>query len=201
MNVPVKKCGGNLPPLGSTEAAVQSCVSLIARMSKQPERIVCYWLDLYYQVRAVYEREQAAQVERGLRRDELLPALRALLQEVMGGVEGGREQQAENEAEYPAPPGEPEDTADPETAEPEEPPRMVGRQAAEFKRDQLARVERLRAEGVSLHQIFVACGKHPTPTELDRMLRREAVKFSCWRALGEALDRLEKERNAGSATE
>lgn len=48
-----------LPELGSKEAAVLSCVSLIAGMCGQPEAAIAYWLDLYYQVRCAYEAEGA----------------------------------------------------------------------------------------------------------------------------------------------
>lgn len=209
MSIPVKTYGGELPPLGSAEAAVQSCVSLIASMSNQPENVMAYWLDLYYQVRAVYEHQVAEQVERTLRHEDLLPALRALWQEVMRSPEAEAKPEpvaagSEPEAE-PAP--EPKDKTAQQPAEPEsadeEPKaaRMTGQAAAQFKRDTLARYERLRGEGVSVHQILMACGKHPTPTELERMIRREASDFKCWRGLGEALDKVEKERAAGGAQE
>ena len=38
---------------------MQSCVRLIASVSGQPEALVAYWLDLYWQVRNIYERENA----------------------------------------------------------------------------------------------------------------------------------------------
>ena len=34
---------------------MRSCVSLISGMSGQPEKVMAYWLDLYYQVRLLYE--------------------------------------------------------------------------------------------------------------------------------------------------
>lgn len=205
MSIPVKTYGGELPPLGSAEAAVQSCVSLIASMSNQPENVMAYWLDLYYQVRAVYEHQVAEQVERTLRREDLLPALRALWQEVMrppeaepvaAGSEPEAEPAPEPEAKKAETPAAPESAGqEPKAA------RMTGQAAAQFKRDTLARYERLRGDGVSVHQILMACGKHPTPTELERLIRREASDFKCWRGLGEALDKVEKERAAGGAQE
>ena len=36
------------PAIGTAEAAVQSCVRLIASVSGQPEALVAYWLDLSY---------------------------------------------------------------------------------------------------------------------------------------------------------
>ena len=44
------------PALGTPEAAVRSCVSLLSMLFSQPEDAVAYYLDLYYQVRCAYER-------------------------------------------------------------------------------------------------------------------------------------------------
>ena len=98
MSIPVKECGAELPPLGTAEAAVQSCVSLISGMSGQPERIMAYWLDLYYQVRAAYERESGDESPVFIRAEDLLPALRKLWKEALGdetdkGDRGHREEE------------------------------------------------------------------------------------------------------------
>lgn len=49
----------DFPIIGSAEAAVKSCVNLIAGMCGKPDQIMHYWLDLYYQVRLAYEQESA----------------------------------------------------------------------------------------------------------------------------------------------
>ena len=43
--------------IGTREAAVLSCVNVIAAVTSQREELLAYWLDLYYQVRLAYERE------------------------------------------------------------------------------------------------------------------------------------------------
>lgn len=43
------------PELGTTEAAVRSCVNLIALATHTDEEHMAYWLDLYYQTRAAHE--------------------------------------------------------------------------------------------------------------------------------------------------
>ena len=43
------------PELGTTEAAVRSCVNLIALATHTDEEHLAYWLDLYYQTRAAHE--------------------------------------------------------------------------------------------------------------------------------------------------
>lgn len=45
------------PELGTTEAAVRSCVNLIALATHTDEEHLAYWLDLYYQVRSRHEKE------------------------------------------------------------------------------------------------------------------------------------------------
>lgn len=44
------------PVLGTTEAAVRSCVNLIALATHTDEEHLAYWLDLYYQTRVAHER-------------------------------------------------------------------------------------------------------------------------------------------------
>ena len=51
------------PELGSPEAAVLSCVTLMSMLFSQPEKDVAYYLDLYFQVRLAYERAKAASPE------------------------------------------------------------------------------------------------------------------------------------------
>ena len=43
------------PELGTTEAAVRSCVNLIALATHTDEEHLAYWLDLYYQTRVSHE--------------------------------------------------------------------------------------------------------------------------------------------------
>lgn len=43
------------PELGTTEAAVRSCVNLIALATHTDEKHLAYWLDLYYQTRVAHE--------------------------------------------------------------------------------------------------------------------------------------------------
>ena len=72
------------PALGSAEAAVRSCVSLMAAVMGQREELLAYWLDLYYQVRLAYERENAAEPDPTvLRRGDLYPVLRELMQDAL----------------------------------------------------------------------------------------------------------------------
>lgn len=72
------------PAIGTTEAAVQSCVRLIASVAGQPEVLVAYWLDLYFQVRCVYERENAPEPDpQVITRADLYPVMRELMQDAL----------------------------------------------------------------------------------------------------------------------
>jgi len=110
-----------LPELGTTEAAVQSCVSLIAGMCAQPEAIMAYWLDLYYFVRRAYEQEHGDEAPVIIRAEDLLPALRKLWEEVLAVPvptdKGDRKH--DRKQETPAPAAQAEGTA-PEAATAEE---------------------------------------------------------------------------------
>ena len=70
--------------LGTTEAAVRSCVSVIAAVTAQREDVLAYWLDLYYQVRRAYEIDQKNEADPQLiRREDLYPVLRELMKDAL----------------------------------------------------------------------------------------------------------------------
>ena len=47
------------PEIGTPEAAVQSCVNLLAKVTNIPESKLAYYLDMYYQLRDAYEAARA----------------------------------------------------------------------------------------------------------------------------------------------
>lgn len=74
------------PAIGTTEAAVRSCVSLMAAVFGQREELIAYWLDLYYQVRSAYEREQRQDQPEPLRVEEVYTLIREILHEELAAV-------------------------------------------------------------------------------------------------------------------
>lgn len=70
-------------PLGTTEAAVRSCVRLISAVTCQPEKLCAYYLDLYYQVRRAYEREHEEPQAPPLTLETSWPRLRELMEETL----------------------------------------------------------------------------------------------------------------------
>lgn len=70
--------------LGTPEAAVRSCVSVIAAVTGQREEILAYWLDLYYQVRRAYEVDRGNEEDpRLIRCEDVYPALRELMRDAL----------------------------------------------------------------------------------------------------------------------
>ena len=47
------------PAIGTPAAALESCVTLISAVTGQPETLMGYYLDLYYQVRSQAEAAEA----------------------------------------------------------------------------------------------------------------------------------------------
>lgn len=114
----------NLPELGTKEAAVESCASLIAGMAGQPEAIMHYWLDLYYQVRLAYEIEEEQRRRReGVKLDaeqfkRTMDALRRMSEGAAAAATAeGDTQDAEKEAPAPEAPAEGEAAGSAEAGE------------------------------------------------------------------------------------
>ena len=67
------------PELGTTEAAVRSCVNLIALATHTDEEHLAYWLDCYYQLRKAHEDRLAVEEARIQMEEERAEILRSLL--------------------------------------------------------------------------------------------------------------------------
>ena len=72
------------PEIGTTEAALRSCLSLMAAVTGQSEELIAYWCDLYYQVRQAHENAQPKQEDPTvLRRGDLYPVMRELMRDAL----------------------------------------------------------------------------------------------------------------------
>lgn len=186
-----------LPALGTPEAAVQTCVNLIARATGQPETVVAYWCDLYFSVRRVYERENGDEAPVIIRAEDLLPALRRLWEEVLAmpvtEPTPGQRRQTPSEAKANeltaeptgSPPGEPAAAGSPAPA--------ANNAAAVFKRETRERLLRLRAEGLTigeLERIAPRLGHDRIMNVLEG--KRMAVEF--YRKLAAVLDEIEQKK-------
>ena len=196
-----------LPALGTREAAVKGCVSMIARLCGQPEETVQYWLDLYYQVRlawAVEEdriRREDRRVEHGLQvmRESIrtdagadqdssvqdhVPvmaeaveasaavAIASKLAAETAGELRGFEPIASNRG------GAPRGNAN-------------ASDAAKFKREVLARLMRMREDGLTIDRIVRESKGNLTDDIVLNILQARKMSISYYRKLAAALDRIE----------
>lgn len=181
-----------LPKLGTTEAAVRSCVSVIAAVTAQREDVLAYWLDLYYQVRCAYEAERRHEdpaVHNLIRIEDLYPLLQEMFTRELKSALDGKSvvPLAGIPAEQPDKPAEPEQTV----AEIMGPKTGVKGWAAKKNaiRDRLTQA---RAEGVTIPQIVQASEGAITDSEIFKILNTQKVPFDIYRSLGAALEALGK---------
>lgn len=155
-------------PLGTPEAAVRSCVSVIAAVTEQREEILAYWLDLYYQVRRSYEIAQGTEEDpRLIRREDVYPVMRDLMRDAL-------KSSAREEAES-----------------------RVKAQAAEkkrrqtpFKRQVAEELEQARAAGYTIPQIVEAGGGKVSEGDVLAMLEKKTLGPQVYVDLHDALNKL-----------
>ncbi len=236
----------NRPEVGTSEAAVSTCVSLIAGMCEQPEAIMEYWLDLYYFVRAAHEREKLGTSPDIIRREDLLPELRKLWMEVLSvpfkpnaefgirNAELGKRIATRQEPRSgavacctPSAEGVPQptcgmvrnDTAEepegeerreqsPRPAEAEKPKdgrdwhpgNQYGKEAAEFKRKTVERLDKARAAGVTASDIAKVCNGAISRDQIMMIAAREKVPIAVYKVLAAGLDMI-AEKKGGTSRE
>ena len=189
-------------PIGTTEAAVRSCVSVIAAVTAQREEVLAYWLDLYYQVRRAYEIEQGREEDpRLIRLEDLYPAMREMMRDALKSTakEKAKERAASQggPSRTPAPTGKTEDGKPLSPAEAGQLPLQgsqggarVGGWAAKKAaiRDRLLKA---RAEGVTIAEITNAGGKGVCfESEVFGILNAAKMDMPSYRRVEAALDAL-----------
>lgn len=188
-----------LPNIGTAEAAVLSCVSMFAHICAKSEPIVQYWLDLYYQVRLAYEVEKTHR-----RAAESGAWCRQVQAQPVGPTEGEAEKAEEaspapqDQVQEKAPPVKP--TSGPEGFEPVAPnkggaPRgnTNGADAAQYKREVLARLMKMRGDGITIERIVRESKGNLTDDIVLNILQARKMAVAYYRHLNAALDRIEAE--------
>lgn len=167
------------PAIGTTEAAVQSCVRLIASVAGQPEALVAYWLDLYYQVRCAYERENAPEPDpQIITRADLYPVMRELMQDALKSTVRSEAKDRLQQRKKPA-----EEDGEPET-EPR-PQAWAAKKAA--IRDRLIAA---RDQGVTAAQLVTASEQKISDGEIYAILNAAKADMDTYRRLEAALEAL-----------
>lgn len=157
-------------PLGTTEAAVRSCVSVIAAVTAQREEILAYWLDLYYQVRRAYEIEQEREEDpRLIRREDLYPVMREMMRDALKST---AKEQAQARAEIKA--AEAKKT----------------RRQTPFKRQVADELEAARKAGVTVPLIVEASGGELSEGDVLAILEKQVMDPGVYVALHDALNKL-----------
>ena len=190
------------PELGTTEAAVRSCVNLIALATHTDEEHLAYWLDLYYQTRVAHERRAStptfqefmetfgepsrtlAHTEEGVESPQ--PAARQMPHDVEAEEAEKTEAAAAQKNRAPLTVSERRKLQNAE----KEKKRIQGRSDwREFKRATFARLQEAKAGGLTIGAIVAASdGKVTENTVLD-ILNAVPRPIEDYRALDAALDR------------
>ena len=172
------------PAIGTTEAAVQSCVRLIASVAGQPEALVAYWLDLYYQVRCVYERENAPEPDpQVITRADLYPVMRELMQDALKSAVRSEAKDRLKKREKPA-------EEDGQTCAEILGPQIGLKGWAAKKAAIRDRLVKARDEGVTAAQLVTASEQKISDAEIYAILNAAKVDMETYRRLEAALEAL-----------
>lgn len=188
------------PVIGTAEAAVLSCVNLIARAADVEEARLSYWLDLYYQTRRRYEQELEA-AEAARKHHELLTEIikETKPRAPVDKAEAAPAEKEEQRAEPSAPPYS-EPPAELKGFEPVKPKRQghsapkgnnYGGEAAAFKRATRDRLEKARGRGVTVSAITDTANGAITAAQVLDILEAKPLPVAVYRVLAAALDKIE----------
>ena len=189
------------PEIGTTAAAVDSCVSVLSAVTGQREEIMAYWLDLYYQVRRAHERakeaiEAEAYLIEGLSLEPpvLMPAVPDDRGERRAAEEtAAAEKNGPPRASAPTKGGEakPKPTGGAGKPRPSQVGNTHGADAAAYKRDVRDKLLDLRKAGVTVGQIGEAGrGTGYTEGDIYAILEGKKIGVTVYRAIDAALGKL-----------
>ena len=191
------------PEIGTPEAAVQSCVNLLAVVTGIPEAKLAYYLDMYYQLRDAYE---AAYAEEQLEAMRLEAATAAACSKIPVYPDPPRTMNTPTtptevtEVDTGGQEGTGEDTGGGDPLPPDafsgfEPVEIKASgpaaQAAAEKRWIKERLDRLRSAGVSVKRIVKAAGGCITEDQIREIIDCQKMPIAVYRVLDGALNQLE----------
>lgn len=208
-------------PLGTTEAAVRSCVRLISAVTAQPEKLCAYYLDLYYQVRRAYEREHEEPKAPPLTLEAAWPRLSELMEETLRSAAKDQARDILSEMgllqaptpDYPDPPRT-MNTPEPPKKPHSHPPTEKQLEALAEAREKTATVDRsgekngmamakkakivirerlleARKNGLTNPQLLKESDGQFTEDDLWKIVEGHVVGIAIYREVNAALDRLE----------
>lgn len=178
------------PVIGTTEAAVLTCVELIARAAQMSEAHMAYYLDLYYQIRSWHEVEK-------YRLQPAAPAEPETAADVTDNDVGSKTENTAGGEPSPVLRGR-ETIKLQENAKSETRSESARKQKAEEKNYKMMVADLLRdarARGVKVPGIVQASGGKLTDGAVLSILAGEFRPIADYRALAAALDKLAGDHN------
>ena len=179
------------PKLGTIDSALVNCVSMLSALTEQRVEDLAGWLDLYYQIRRLWEVAQGNVTDPQLiRKDELLPILEATVREALRGTaRKAAETVTEKRKLKQSPPDPQAETPEPEgtkTAHRDEPAKPGPWTL--YKRKIYDRLLQVRAEGYTIAQIAECSGGNLSEGRVMAAINAAQLRQEEWRALETALD-------------
>ena len=189
------------PKLGTIDSALVNCVNMMAMVTSQRVEDLAGWLDLYYQIRRLWEVAQGNVTDPQLiRKDELLPILEATVREALRGTARKAAETVTEKRKTRKPAdsdqirslspsgsspsqGEPRRGQDPETARAKKPGPWTL-----YKRKIYDRLLQVRAEGYTIAQIAECSGGNLSEGRVMAAINAAQLRQEEWRALETALD-------------
>ena len=196
------------PAIGTPAAALESCVTLISAVTGQPETLMGYYLDLYYQVRSQLEASEA--------RERLLADLMAvpgelapLTPEAPGEKKAETTDPSQSPAQAPAtapPKGGAKKKVDFEevlasaSAGAKMPPEKKKAEPwGSVKREIRERFIALRAKGMTLAQTVNLSGKKLTDGDVMNIMNGGKAEMKIYTALEDAMNKWEQVTDSKAA--
>lgn len=182
--------------IGTPEAAVRACVTLIASVTGQPEDLTERYLDLYYQTRRAAELE--AERENFLRAWNADGTLTVLAEDVRSAVTPEKADPEKPKAKKKVDFEEVLASASAGAKMPEKPKNApYGKIKAEIR----DRFVALRAQGMTLAQTVNLSGNKVTENQILNIMNGSKVGMDAYNALEDAMNKWEKTIKAADKTD
>lgn len=193
------------PKLGTIDSALVSCVSMLSALTELRVEDLAGWLDLYYQIRYLWEVAQGHVTDRQLiRKDELLPILEATVREALRGTarkaaetvqeKKKRKPAAKDQDRSLSPSGSSLSQREPGAAEDAKTEEAAGTEPSKpgpwtlYKRKIYDRLLQIRAEGYTIAQIAACSGGNLSEGRVMAAINAAQLRMEEWKALEAALD-------------
>lgn len=188
------------PKLGTIDSALVNCVSMLSALTEQRVEDLAGWLDLYYQIRYLWEVAQGHVTDPQLiRKDELLPILEATVREALRGTarkaaetvteKKKRKPAAKDQDRSLSPSGSSPSQEEPKRGQDEAEPATAKKPGpwTLYKRKVFDRLQQARKDGYTIAQIVEASGGTLSDGKVIGAINAKPLRAEEWKALENAL--------------